>query len=181
MVLNNQTATLQVGDQVPIQTQSAQSVENPNAPIVNAIEYRDTGVILKVTPRVNAGGLVMLDIGQEVSDLSRRTISGISSPIISTRRVATSIAVQDGQVVTLGGLFRDSNNFGKNGLPILSRIPILGGLLFGNQSKSQNRTELLILIKPHVLRTAEDARAVTEELRAKIRTLEPFKTQGRIP
>lgn len=181
VVLNNQTATLQVGDQVPIQTQSAQSVENPNAPIVNAIEYRDTGVILKVTPRVNAGGLVMLDIGQEVSDLSRRTISGISSPIISTRRVATSIAVQDGQVVTLGGLFRDSNNFGKNGLPILSRIPILGGLLFGNQSKSQNRTELLILIKPHVLRTAEDARAVTEELRAKIRTLEPFKTQGRIP
>lgn len=181
VVLNNQTATLQVGDQVPIQTQSAQSVQNPNAPIVNAIEYRDTGVILKVTPRVNAGGLVMLDIGQEVSDLSRRTISGISSPIISTRRVATSIAVQDGQVVTLGGLFRDSNNFGKNGLPILSRIPILGGLLFGNQSKSQNRTELLILIKPHVLRTAEDARAVTEELRAKIRTLEPFKTQGRIP
>jgi general secretion pathway protein D len=181
VVLNNQTATLQVGDQVPIQTQSAQSVENPNAPIVNAIEYRDTGVILKVTPRVNAGGLVMLDIGQEVSDLSRRTISGISSPIISTRRVATSIAVQDGQVVTLGGLFRDSNNFGKNGLPILSRIPILGGLLFGNQTKSQNRTELLILIKPHVLRTAEDARAVTEELRAKIRTLEPFKTQGRIP
>lgn len=181
VVLNNQTASLQVGDQVPIQTQSAQSVENPNAPIVNAIEYRDTGVILKVTPRVNASGLVMLDIAQEVSDLSRRTISGISSPIISTRRIATSIAVQDGQVVTLGGLFRDSKSFGKNGLPLLSRIPVLGGLLFGNQSNSQNRTELLVLLKPHVLRTPDDARAVTEELRAKIRTLEPFKTKGRIP
>jgi general secretion pathway protein D len=180
VVLNNQTASLQVGDQVPIQTQSAQSVENPNAPIVNAIEYRDTGVILKVTPRVNAGGLVLLDIAQEVSDLSSRSIQGISSPIISTRRVATSIAVQDGQVVTLGGLFRDSRSFGKNGLPILSRIPILGGL-FGNQKNVQNRTELIILIKPHVLRTADDARAVTEELRAKLRTLEPFKTQGRIP
>jgi general secretion pathway protein D len=180
VVLNNQTASLQVGDQVPIQTQSATSVENPNAPIVNAIEYRDTGVILKVTPRVNAGGLVMLDIAQEVSDLSRRTISGISSPIISTRRVATSIAVQDGQVVTLGGLFRDANSFGKNGLPILSRIPVLGAL-FGNHTKTQNRTELLILIKPHVLRTADDARAVTEELRAKLRTLEPFRTKGKIP
>lgn len=181
VVLNNQTASLQVGDQVPIQTQSAQSVENPDAPIVNAIEYRDTGVILKVTPRVNANGLVLLDIAQEVSDLSSRSIQGISSPIISTRRVSTSIAVQDGQVVTLGGLFRDSNSFGKNGLPILSRIPILGGLLFGNQKNVQNRTELIILIKPHVLRTADDARAVTEELRSKIRTLEPFKTEGRIP
>jgi general secretion pathway protein D len=181
VVLNNQTASLQVGDQVPIQTQSAQSVENPNAPIVNAIEYRDTGVILKVTPRVNAGGLVLLDIAQEVSDLSSRSIQGISSPIISTRRVSTSIAVQDGQVITLGGLFRDANSFGKNGLPILSRIPILGGLLFGNQKNTQNRTELIILIKPHVLRTADDARAVTEELRAKLRTLEPFKTEGRIP
>ena len=181
VVLNNQTASLQVGDQVPIQTQSAQSVENPNAPIVNAIEYRDTGVILKVTPRVNAGGLVLLDIAQEVSDISQRSIAGISSPIISTRRVATSIAVQDGQVVTLGGLFRDSNSFGKNGLPILSRIPVLGGLLFGNQRNTGNRTELLILIKPHVLRTAEDARAVTEELRAKLRTLEPFRTKGTLP
>jgi general secretion pathway protein D len=181
VVLNNQTASLQVGDQVPIQTQSAQSVENPNAPIVNAIEYRDTGVILKVTPRVNAGGLVLLDIAQEVSDISSRSVQGISSPIISTRRVSTTVAVQDGQVITLGGLFRDANSFGKNGLPILSRIPILGGLLFGNQKNTQNRTELIILIKPHVLRTADDARAVTEELRAKLRTLEPFKTEGRIP
>jgi general secretion pathway protein D len=180
VVLNNQTAALQVGDQVPIQTQSAQSVENPDAPIVNAIEYRDTGVILKVTPRVNAGGLVLLDIAQEVSDVSRRTVAGISSPIISTRRVATSIAVQDGQVVTLGGLFRDSSSFGKNGIPLLSRIPILGSL-FGTHTNTQNRTELLILIRPHVLRTPADARAVTEELRAKIRTLEPFRTEGAIP
>jgi general secretion pathway protein D len=180
VVLNNQTATLQVGDQVPIQTQSAQSVENPNAPIVNAIEYRDTGVILKITPRVNVGGLVMLDVAQEVSDISSRTIAGISSPIISTRRVATSIAVQDGQVVTLGGLFRDSNSFGKNGLPILSRIPVLGGL-FGTHNNVQDRTELIVLIKPHVLRTPDDSRSITEELRAKIRTLEPFRTQGKIP
>ncbi len=181
MVLNNQTASLQVGDQVPIQTQSSQSTNDDDARIVNAIEYRDTGVILKVTPRVNAGGLVLLDIAQEVSDISSRSVSGIDSPIISTRRVSTSIAVQDGQVIALGGLFRDANSFGKNGLPILSRIPVLGSLLFGNRNDTQNRTELIILLKPHVLRTAGDARAVTEELRAKIRTLEPFKTEGRIP
>jgi general secretion pathway protein D len=180
VVLNNQTASLQVGDQVPIQTQSSQGTQNSNAPIINAIEYRDTGVILKITPRVNASGLVLLDIAQEVSDVKRNLTSGIQSPTIATRRVSTSIAVQDGQVVTLGGLFRDSNSFGKDGLPILSRIPILGGL-FGTHGNRQDRTELLILIKPHVLRTADDARAVTEELRAKIRTLEPFKTQGRIP
>jgi general secretion pathway protein D len=180
VVLNNQTASLQVGDQVPIQTQSSQSIDNPNSPVINAIEYRDTGVILKVTPRVNAGGLVLLDIAQEVSDVSQRSSSGVQSPTIATRRVSTSIAVQDGQVVTLGGLFRDSKSFGKNGLPLVSRIPILGAL-FGKQTNTQNRTELIILIKPHVLRTADDARAVTEELRAKLRSLEPFKTQGRIP
>ena len=182
LVLNNQTAALQVGDQVPVSTGSAVSVENPDAPIVNSVEYRDTGVILKVTPRVNAGGLVLLDIAQEVSSVNARPpSSAIASPTISTRRVSTSIAVQDGQVIALGGLFRDSKSFGKNGLPILSRIPVLGSLLFGNSSNMQNRTELIILLKPHVIRSIDDGRAMTEELRAKIRTLEPFRTEGRIP
>lgn len=181
LVLNNQTAALQVGDQVPVQTQQATSTQNVGAPIVNSIEYRDTGVILRITPRVNAGGMVLLDISQEVSDISSRTIAGISSPIISTRRVATSIAAMDGQVLALGGLFRDSKSFGKNGLPILSRIPVLGSLLFGNSRDMQQRTELIILLKPHVVRSPDDGRAITEELRGKIRTLEPFRTQGRIP
>ncbi len=83
-------------------------------------------------------------------------------------------------MVTLGGLFRDSNSFGKNGIPILSRIPVLGAL-FGTQTNTQNRTELIVLLRPHVLRTPDDARAVTEELRGKLRTLEPFRTEGRIP
>ena len=182
LVLNNQTAALQVGDQVPITTASAMSTENATAPIVNSVEYRDTGVILKVTPRVNEGGLVLLDIAQEVSDVNTRatSTSPVKSPVISTRRVSTSIAVQDNQVIALGGLFRDSRSFGKNGLPILSRIPVLGAL-FGTHENAQGRTELIVLLKPHVLRTADDARAVTEELRSKLRTLEPFRTEGRIP
>ncbi|MEP9360938.1 type II secretion system secretin GspD [Sphingomonas sp. KR3-1] len=185
VTLNNQTAALQVGDQVPVSSGSAVSVDNPNAPIVNSISYRDTGVILKVTPRVNAGGLVLLDISQEVSDVNVNApvASGDktpSSPTISTRRISTSVAVQDGQVIALGGLFRDSKSLGKSGIPILSRIPILGGL-FGSHNNVQNRTELIVLLKPHVIRTPDDGRAVTEELRAKLRTLEPFRTEGRIP
>jgi general secretion pathway protein D len=181
LVLNNQTAVLQVGDQVPITTQSATSVVTSNAAIVNSVEYRDTGVILKVTPRVNASGLVLLDIAQEVSDVQTNQTSKIDSPTISTRRIATSIAAQDGQVIALGGMFRNSQSFGKNGLPLLSRIPILGGLLFGSNNNQTNRTELLVILKAHVLRSIDDGRAVTEELRAKLRTLEPFKTQGTMP
>ncbi|WP_168356035.1 type II secretion system secretin GspD [Sphingomonas gei] len=185
VTLNNQTAALQVGDQVPVSSGSAVSVENPDAPIVNSITYRDTGVILKVTPRVNAGGLVLLDISQEVSDVNVNAPNASgdrspSSPTISTRRISTSVAVQDGQVIALGGLFRDSKSLGKNGIPILSRIPIIGGL-FGSHNNLQNRTELIVLLKPHVIRTPDDGRAVTEELRTKLRTLEPFRTEGRIP
>ena len=179
VTLNNQTAALQVGDQVPVSSGSAVSVDNPNAPIVNSISYRDTGVILKVTPRVNAGGLVLLDISQEVSDVNVNAPNAggdktPASPTISTRRISTSVAVQDGQVIALGGLFRDSKSLGKNG------IPIIGGL-FGSHNNVQNRTELIVLLKPHVIRTPDDGRAVTEELRAKLRTLEPFRTEGRIP
>ncbi len=186
MVLNNQTAALQVGDQVPVLTQqitplnqAAGAGGTTSLNTANSIEYRDTGVILKITPRVNVSGTVLLDIAQEVSDVGKTGV--VASPTISTRRVSTTISVQDGQVVALGGLFRDSKSFGKNGLPVLSRIPILGSLLFGNTNNTQKRTELIILIKPHVLRTPDDISAVTEEMRAKIRSIEPFKTKGKIP
>lgn len=181
LVLNNQTAALQVGDQVPITTQTAVGVQTSSSAVVNSVEYRDTGVILKVTPRVNSSGLVLLDIAQEVSDVSPNQTSNIDSPTISTRRISTSIAVQDGQVIALGGLFKNSKSFGKNGLPFLSRLPVVGGLLFGNSTNTQQRTELLVILKAHVLRTLDDGRAVTEELRAKLRTLEPFRTKGTIP
>ncbi|GEN99032.1 type II secretion system protein GspD [Novosphingobium sediminis] len=185
MVLNNQTAALQVGDQVPVLAQQVTPLgggsSTGNLLSANTVEYRDTGVILKITPRVNASGAVLLDVSQEVSDV-QPTKSGVAnSPTITTRRVATTVSVQDGQVIALGGLFRDSKSFGKNGLPILSRVPVLGGLLFGNNDNSQKRTELIILIKPHVLRTPDDLTAITEELRAKIQSVEPFKTKGKIP
>lgn len=183
MVLNNQTAAIQIGNEVPISTGSVSSVVSGGAnALSNSIDYKDTGVILKVTPRVNAGGLVLLDISQEVSDViaATGTQTQSQSPTISTRRIATSVAVQDQQVIALGGLFRDSRTYGKNGVPIISRIPVLGAL-FGTHDDEQVRTELIVLLKPHVLRTADDGRAVTEELRSKLRTLEPFRSSGRIP
>jgi general secretion pathway protein D len=182
MVLNNQTASLQVGNQVPVLTQNSTATIDPNAPVINAIEYRDTGVILKITPRVNGSGLVLLDISQEVSDVlsARAAGSGINSPTISTRRVSTTVAVQDGEVLALGGLIRNAQTRDRQGIPFLSQIPIIGSL-FGKQIEATDKVELVILLKPRVIRTIDDARAITEELRLKIRSLEPFSTTGGIP
>jgi len=183
LVLNNQSAALQVGDQVPISTGSATNlVGNTNA-VINTIEYKDTGVILKITPRVNASGMVQLDVSQEVSQVNTSAAGSSTqrqSPTISTRRIATTVSVRDGQVIALGGLFSDTKNFGKNGIPFLSQIPVLGGL-FGTHRNTDRRTELIVLLKPHVIANPDDARAATDELRSKIRTLEPFKSTGTIP
>jgi general secretion pathway protein D len=173
LVLNNHTASLEVGDQVPIVTASSVSTIGTNAPTVNSVDYRDTGVILKVTPRVNSGGLVLLDIAQEVSDVTSTSTSSINSPTIEQRKFATSVAVQDGQTIALGGLIRDTRTKNRSGLPLLSSIPLLGALA-GSQGTSDTRTELLILLTPRVVRSATDSTAVTEELRRKIQAIEPI-------
>lgn len=173
MVLNNQTASLEVGDQVPILTGSAVSTIGSNAPIVNSIDYRDTGIILKITPRVNSSGLVLLDLAQEVSGVVPSTGNGVNSPTISTRRIATSVAVQDGQTLALGGLFSSSRTDGKNGVPYLVRIPVLGSL-FGDRQGDHERTELIVLLRPKVVRNVDEGRAVTEDLKAKLETLKPL-------
>lgn len=175
MVLNNQTATLQVGDQVPIATQSAVGVGAPGTPIVNSIQFRDTGVILKVTPRVNEGGLVLLDINQEVSDVAKTTTSTINSPTIQQRKLASSISVGNGETIALGGLIRDRQNSGNSGIPLLKDVPVLGHL-FRADSQGGTRTELLVLLTPRVVRSPADIRRVTDELREKLRGL-PFDQQ----
>ena len=176
MVLNNHTATIEVGNQVPISTGSATSTITSSAPIVNSIEYRDTGVILKVTPRVNSGGLVLLDIAQEVSDVlpqsSSQASSQDASPTIEQRKIATSVAVQDGQTVALGGLIQNEVQKNRTTIPLLGNIPYIGHL-FGDTSNALMRTELVVLLTPRVVRTPVDARAVTEELREKIHLAAP--------
>ncbi len=168
MVLNNQTATLQVGDQVPIATQSAVSVGSAGAPVVNTIQFRDTGVILKVTPRVNEGGLVLMDISQEVSDVARTTTSNLDSPTIQQRKLASSISVNTGETIALGGLIRDRRNDGSSGIPVLKDVPVFGHL-FKTTTETTTRTELLVLITPQVVRTPTDIRRVTQELRDRLR------------
>lgn len=171
LVLNNQTARLQVGDQVPIAVQSATGILTANAPIVNSIEYRDTGVILRVTPRVNANGLVLLDIAQEVSEVAQTTSSTLNTPTIQQRRMNSSVAIHDGETVALGGLIRDRRSLDRNGLPLLQDIPWVGAL-FGTRETATVRTELIVLLTPRVVRNAEGGRAVTEELRARMPQLQ---------
>jgi general secretion pathway protein D len=178
IVLNNQTATLQVGDQVPIVIQQSQSVAAPGAPVVNTIELRDTGVILKVTPRVNESGAVMLDIAQEVSDVVQTTTSGINSPTIQQRRLTTTVSTRSGQMVALGGLIRDRATRQKQGVPLLSEIPILGAA-FGRQSTRGEQTELIILLTPTVMRTPEDLRGIVDELIDQLDSTRPLVERAR--
>ncbi|WP_458094232.1 type II secretion system secretin GspD [Roseomonas sp. WA12] len=165
VVLDNEPARLQVGQLVPFLTQSAQSTLTTGAPIVSSVDYRETGVIMEVTPRVNSGGLVTLDISQEVSDVvAGTTTTGLNSPTFSQRVVRTRVAVQDGQTVGLAGLIRDNASRGNQGIPWLSNIPILGSLV-SSQDNQRQRTELLVLITPRVINDQRDARALTEDLR----------------
>jgi general secretion pathway protein D len=173
LVLNNQTATLQVGDQVPIATEQAVSVLTPDAPVVNSIQYEPTGVILQVTPRVNRGGIVMMDVSQEVSDVSSTTTSSLNSPTIAQRKIASSVAVQDGETIALGGLILSNINRSKNGIPFLQDIPVLGNL-FRTTQNNVGRTELMVLITPHVIDSVQKARAITDELRRRLPTLQPL-------
>jgi general secretion pathway protein D len=175
LVLDNEPARLQVGDQVPIAIRSAQSITDVDSPIVNEIEYRDTGVILDIIPRVNASGLVLLDIIQEVSDVASATTGttvteGIT-PTISQRRIASTVAVDSGQTIALGGLIRDTNTEAVTGVPLLSDIPLLGNL-FKTTTQIKRRTELLVLLTPRVVRNSGDARIITDELRRRLRALQ---------
>lgn len=177
LVLNNQTADLQVGDEVPIATEQSQSTLASNAPIINSIQYQNTGVILKVTPRVNAGGLVTMDISQEVSDVATTTTSTLNSPTISERLIASSVAIHDGQTVVLGGLISDNRTKGRAGIPFLQNIPYLGAL-FSTTNNALTRTELLVLLTPHVVGDEDDATAVTDELREKLSGTLPALATG---
>jgi general secretion pathway protein D len=167
MALNNQRATLQVGDQVPIVTQQATGVVTASAPVVNSITLKDTGIILSVLPRVNAAGRVLLDIDQEVSSVVKTTTSGIDSPTIQQRKLSTKVIVNDGESIALGGLIQETNSLDRGQVPIVGDIPIFGNL-FKNKTDKIVRTELIIFIRPRVIRDINEARDVTDEFRSKL-------------
>ncbi len=175
MVVDNKTATLQVGDEVPIATQS--SVGSTAAfPVFNSISFRDTGVMLSITPRVNESGMVLLEIEQEVSDVVATTTSGIDSPTIQQKRIQTTVVVNDGQAIALGGLIEDSVQRTSAGVPYISRVPILGNL-FKSRTDAKERTELLVLITPRVIRNMEEAQSVTDEFRQRLNRIAPLENR----
>ncbi len=167
VVINNQTATLQVGDVVPVSTGSANVLTTSNT-VVNTIDYRNTGIILQVSPRISVNGDVRLEIEQEISSVLPSTPANNLTPTVSERKVKSSISVATGQTVLLAGLISEQQNGTRAALPILDQIPGLGDA-FGHQDNSTARTELIIFIRPQIIRNGSDAHNVAEELRSKLR------------
>jgi general secretion pathway protein D len=173
MVLNNRTASILVGDEVPIPTRQAVSNISPEAPTVNEIEYRNTGILLTVSPRVNSGGMVTMEISQEVSSVINNTTSQIDAPTIQQRQLNSTVSIRDGQTVVLGGLIREQSSSREAGVPLLKDIPGLGKL-FSTTTDVSKRTELIVLITPRVISNGDDTDAITQEYREKMIGLRPI-------
>lgn len=170
MVLNNQEASIKVGDSVPIRSSISTNLNNstPGGIQTSSIQMIDTGIHLAVRPRVNAGGLVSMDILQTVNQAKKTTdISGIDSPTITKREIETSVVVQNGETIALGGLIKESNDYSKFGVPVLHEIPLLGSL-FGSTSRNKDKTELVVLLTPRVMKSRQDAQDVTAEFKRKL-------------
>ncbi|MGQ0486256.1 MAG: type II secretion system secretin GspD [Hyphomicrobiales bacterium] len=169
-VLENQSATIKVGDQVPIKTG-----ETVGQTTTETFEYRDTGVILKVKPRVGANGMVTMEIAQELSSVVAGVAAGgragtrSTNPTISQRTVSSTVSVQSAQTVVLGGLISGQESREKDSVPGINKIPILGDLI-GRTDNSATRNELIIFITPQIIRNVEDASDVSQELRAKMKS-----------
>ena len=166
--LDNQKATIKSGNRIPINQQTL--VGGTTNAVTTTSQYIDTGVLLQVTPHINAGGLVTLDVQVEVSSPGNVANSG-DAPPIDTRSVQTLVSVPSGRTMVMGGLIQEQKGNSANGLPLLDRIPILGGL-FGNQTTLNNRTELVLFITPRVVEAESDYEAVINDLRRKMETLD---------
>ena len=178
MVRDNQTATIRVGDQIPVTTRSSQSTSDPDAPIVTEVQFRDTGTLLTVTPRINAGGQVTLDISQEVSlPGTEPAVGGGGNVSIAQRTIDSSVTVHGGQTVVLGGLIRETVTAARSGIPLLMDIPWLGEL-FSSNSENVGRTELIVTISPTVVENQRDAEMVTEELRQRMKSAYEYETSA---
>ncbi len=172
LVRNNAEATLNVGSRIPISSVTVNPGTGDGTTTYSQVQYLDTGIILKVRPRVTKDGMVFLDIVQEVS--SPGTVTDRNGNVrIDTRKVKTETAVQSGDTVLLAGLISDGVTRGASGLPGLSRIPVIGGL-FGTQSSRTERNEVIVLLTPTIIRNPQEARDLTDEYGAKFRALEPL-------
>lgn len=171
MVLDNQKAEIKIGSRISVQTQTQTGVSTGTG-VLNSFQYLETGVLLAVTPRINSGGLVTLDVNQEVSVPDpTSTNPNNPNPTVNSRSAQTSVVVASGQSIVLGGLIREDNTRSTQGIPLLSKIPVLGAL-FGNQQFSRQRTELVLIITPRIISDSTQAREATLELSRKLPSLE---------
>jgi general secretion pathway protein D len=192
VVLNNKEASINVGTQIPV----VSSFLNPGSGLINPgtgtggsqqfgslgqsyVQFRDTGLILSVTPRVNPGGLVYMEIKQEQSTPGT-TVDPTGNVPVDRRIVETEIAVQSGETVLLAGLIRDNDNTSQAGVPGLMKVPLIGRL-FSNSRREGSRQELLVLIKPTVISTAEEAHSMTDEYKARFRGVQPLLDRNNKP
>lgn len=177
ITLDNHKARLQIGDQVPIVTQTATDTTTSSPAIVNTVEYRDTGVILEVTPRISGDDKVVVDIAQEVSGVAKTVTSGIDSPTIQQRKLSSTLVLQDGAVVALGGLISHRRSDSDSGVPGLKDVKLLGNL-FKSKSKEGARTELVVLLTVKIMRDPAASSLMTRDLLADMREIE---SRGLLP
>ena len=178
VVLNNQVAHIQVGNQIPVNQTSfvaGLTTGTGNTATASSVTYLPTGVILNVQPRVNPGGLVYLNIDQQVSS-TQGPANAQGNYTIAQREIGTQVAVQSGQTVLLGGLIQDQEDNTDTGIPGLNRIPVLGRL-FGSTTRNRNRTELIVLITPRVIRDSEEARQITNDYQQGFESLKPLRAE----
>jgi general secretion pathway protein D len=173
LVSNNATAEVQIGAEVPVPTSTAASgaQQGGSTLFAQTIAFRNTGVILSVTPQINDGGNVTLAVAQEVSQANPTTTSNLDAPTIAKSSVRSKIVVQNGETIPITGFMRENDVVGRNRVPLLGSIPV-AGLLFGNTTKSNVRSELIILLTPHVVTTVDERAVATEELKAKLKELQ---------
>ncbi len=180
MVLDNQTAIIEVVDEVPVTTQQQQAVTAQDPNIVNSVEFKDVGVILEVTPRVNLGGRITLELKQEVSEVNTAVDQSTNpggNPAFIKRNIESTVTVQSGETLVLGGLISENKTESNRGIPFLKDIPVLGAL-FSTTTDNAERQELMVLMTPRAVRDQAEARAVTEEFRHRLRELEVVEPGG---
>jgi len=171
MTADNHEAHILVGNEVPIittQSNATNVTTNGTSNILQNIQYRDTGVIMTVLPQVNSEGLVNMQIRQEVSQIASATTGGIASPTFSTRESETTVVVQSGETIVIGGIIDDTVDRSRTGIPYLMDIPVIGRA-FRIDSDNVKRTELVVLLTPHVVRDRQESRSATEAFLSRLK------------
>jgi general secretion pathway protein D len=180
----NQESHINVGEELPIVTDitTSQDLTNPDTGTKitdRSIKYRDTGISLSVTPRINDSGLVKMQVVQEITDLLAETFGDTGSPSFFKRRATTNVITMDGQSIVIAGLIKNRMQEKEAGIPFLSQIPLLG-YLFKTTQMVKQRTELVITLTPHVIHDMADARLILQELQEELQRLrKPFI--GQVP